>query len=72
MIWNIDGVLSKVTRGYECFEFRLANAGTVDVDSTLQCGVMSNRSEVAQTRVCVTALCAHLKDDLFYPPQLLA
>ena len=48
MIWNIDGVLSRITRGCECFEFRLANAGTVDVDSTLQCGVMLSRSEVTR------------------------
>ena len=72
MIWNIDGVLSTVTRGCLGFEFRHTNAGTVDVDYTLQCVVMLNRSEVAQTRMCVTAFCAYSKDDLFYPPQLLA
>ena len=50
---------------------RLTNAGTAGVEYTLQYGVMLSQSEVTDNLGLCHGICAHPKDDILYPPQLL-
>ena len=71
MIWNTVDGLSMVMSQRVAFGSWLTNAGTAGVEHTLQCGVVLSRSELTDNIGLCHGICAHPKDDILYPPQLL-